>query len=60
MEINGTEIMTHWDKDEINETLNLIFDLLKMRGIIDSNSFDWCDIENQIKEFKEFQQNNKK
>ena len=52
MEINGTEIMTHWDKEEINEDMHIIFRLLKMRGIIDADCFDWCDVEKKVELFE--------
>jgi len=59
MDINGTEIMTHWDKEEITGDMHVIFRLLKMRGIIDADCFDWCDVEKQVKEFEELKEKQK-
>jgi len=59
MDINGTEIMTHWDKEEITGEMHVIFRLLKMRGIIDADCFDWCDVEKKVKEFEELKEKQK-
>ena len=59
MEINGTEIMTEWDKEEIQDTFWILLRLLKMRGLIDQDIFEWEDIEKQVKEFEEMKEKQK-